>query len=60
MALEQTGCETTAKWACCWSVDIWQMLEDLMDWIAAGEPEADDSVVPGTLMMNEIAREALW
>ena len=60
MALEQTGCETTAKWACRWSVDIRQLLEDLMDWIAAREPEVADAVVPGTLMMNEIAREALW
>ena len=42
MALEYTGWEATVRWAWHWSVDIRQMLEDLANWLAGGEPEAAD------------------
>ena len=36
------------------------MLEDLAKWIVAGEPEGTDLVAPETLLLNEVAQEAMW
>ena len=59
MALEYTGWEATIRWAWRWLVDIQQMLEDLVECLAAREPGATDLVAPETTLLNEIAREAL-
>ena len=58
MALEQTGWETTLKWASSWSVGIQRMIEDLVGWLA--KPEVTNLVTPEMPMLNKIAREALW
>ena len=60
MALEQTGWETTVRWAWRRSVDIQQMLEDLAEWLAASKPDATNLVTPETPLLNEVAREAFW
>ena len=60
MALERTGWETPIRWAWCWSVDIRWMLEDLVDWLAGGKPEAADSVAPEMPLLNEVAWGSLW
>ena len=41
-------------------MDIWRMLEDLAEWLAAGEPEVTDLVAPETPLLNGIAQEALF